>query len=438
MPHTDEGIYSRDTRYVSSYQLFADGTQWTLQNSGAVAYFAFRAYLINPAIVTEYGEIEAGTIGLVFSRAVREGIHEDLDLHNYGMKQARFNLEIALRTDFADIFEVKAKRIIRKGNVQTSWNPDTSELMTTYQHAGFHRSLRFRIRSNDSPAVYANGRINFLVDLAPGRSWHACCEHELIEPSRIWRSPSRCCDEAEQWDNAVELNNWKEMTTSITTANEDVYRLFKQSLEDMAALRLPDHRDHAIVPAAGVPWFVTVFGRDSLIVSLQNMIVFPDFARGALEVLGELQATEADDYRDAEPGKIPHEIRAGELAELKQIPHTPYYGTADATALYLITLHETWKWLGDDTLFRKHEHTARKCLEWIDRYGDRDGDGFQEYQTRSPQGYENMGWKDAGDSVVYPDGSRVNGPKALCELQGYTYDAWLRMADAFDYFADAE
>src|SRR5215813_727749 len=167
-PHTDQGIYSRDTRYVSSYQLFADGAEWILQNSGAVAYFAFRASLINPAIVTESGEVEAGTIGLVFSRAVREGIHEDLDLHNYGMKQVRFNLEIALRTDFADIFEVKAKRIIRKGNVQTSWNADTSELMTTYQHGGFHRSIRFRIRSDDSAAVYANGRINFLVDLSPG------------------------------------------------------------------------------------------------------------------------------------------------------------------------------------------------------------------------------------------------------------------------------
>jgi glycogen debranching enzyme len=236
----------------------------------------------------------------------------------------------------------------------------------------------------------------------------------------------------------VELSNWRKVTTSVTTINEDIYRLFKQSLEDMAALRLPDYAEREYIPAAGVPWFVTVFGRDSLIVSLQNMIVFPEFARGALDILGQLQATEIDDYRDAQPGKIPHEIRYGELAELKRIPHTPYYGTADATALYLITLHETWKWLGDDALFRKHEHTARKCLEWIDRYGDLDGDGFQEYQTRSSQGYENMGWKDAGDSLVYPDGSCVKGPKALCELQGYTYDAWLRMADAFDYFGDTE
>jgi glycogen debranching enzyme len=437
-PHTDQGIYSRDTRYVSSYSLFADGQRWMLQNSGAVAYFAFRAYLINSRIITEYGEIEAGTIGMVCSRAVREGIHEDIDLHNYGMERARFNLELALRNDFADIFEVKEKRVIRKGNVTMHWDPDKSELLTTYQHEAFSRSFKFSVIANDSPAVVANGRINFLVDLAPGESWHTCFEHEFVEPGRIWRSPGQCCHETEQSENAAELSNWRKMTTSITTANEDVYRLFKQSVEDMAALRLPYDEQREFVPAAGVPWFVTVFGRDSLIVSLQNMIVFPDFARGALDVLGQLQANEFDDHRDAEPGKMPHEIRYGELAELKQIPHTPYYGTADATALYLITLHETWKWLGDDVLFRQHESTARKCLEWIDRYGDLDGDGFQEYQTRSPQGYENMGWKDAGDSLVYPDGSRVKGPKALCELQGYTYDAWLRMANAFDYFGDAE
>ncbi len=438
--HTEQGIYSRDTRYVSSYAFFADGERWILQNSGAIAYFAFSACLINPPLITEYGPIEPATLGLVFRRSVREGIHEDFDLYNYGMERARFNLEIAPRTDFADIFEVKARRIIRKGNVSSQWNPTSSELVSAYQHGTFSRSLVFRIRSSTSPAVYANGRITFFVDLPPKASWHACCEQEFIEPARVWQSPAHCSDHLRESENAAGLRLWKEMTTSVTTSNEDIYRLFKQSLEDMAALRLPvpESTEQGFVPAAGVPWFVTVFGRDSLIVSLQNMIVFPDFARGTLDILGRLQATEADAFRDAQPGKIPHEMRYGELAELKQIPHTPYYGTADATALYLITLHESWKWLGDDLLLRKHEDVARRCLTWIDRYGDLDGDGFQEYQTQSPQGYENMGWKDAGDAVVYPDGSRVKGPKALCELQGYTYDAWLRLAEAFDYFGRAE
>lgn len=180
-PHTDQGIFSRDTRYVSGYRFFADGQRWVLQNSGAVAYFAFRACLINPKIVTEFGEIEGGTVGMMFNRSVREGIHEDFDLHNYGRTRVRFNLEIAVRSDFADIFEVKANGIIRKGNIKTTCNPDTSELVTTYVHGSFSRSLLFRIESNDSPAIHANGRINFLVDLAPGESWHTCCQHEFIE-----------------------------------------------------------------------------------------------------------------------------------------------------------------------------------------------------------------------------------------------------------------
>jgi glycogen debranching enzyme len=190
------------------------------------------------------------------------------------------------------------------------------------------------------------------------------------------------------------------------------------------------------VPAAGIPWLVAPLGRDSLIVSLQNLLVYPAFARGALAVLGGLQAKVQDDYRDAEPGKIPHELRYGELAHFKLIPQTPYYGTADATPLYLITLHAAWRATGDRTLLEQHLATAEACLDWIDNWGDRDGDGFQEYQTRSPVGYENMGWKDSADAVLNPDGTPVKGPKALCELQGYVYDAWSRMGEVYDELGD--
>ena len=161
-------------------------------------------------------------------------------------------------------------------------------------------------------------------------------------------------------------------------------------------------------------------------------LFIPTSRARALDVLGSLQATEQDNYRDAEPGKIMHELRLGELAHFKLVPHTPYYGTADATPLYLIVLHAAWRSCGDAGLLERHLKTAERCLDWIDNYGDRDGDGFQEYATRSPVGYENQGWKDSGEAVVYPDGSLVKGPKALCELQGYVYDAWQRMAQVFD------
>jgi glycogen debranching enzyme len=428
---TEQGLFSNDTRYISRYQLYLDGHRWTLLNSGAIAYYAERVYMTNPALPTERGAISEGALGLTLGRIAREGIHEDLDIHNYGTTRACFNLELLLRSDFADIFEVKAKRFLRRGSIDTQWSYERQELMNCYVHEDFQRSVVLRIEGGEVKARYANGRITFPIDLEPGGSWHTCCLFLLNEGKHAGAVPRICIGGLDKSKSAEHLAQWKEVTTSITTSNEDFYRLYHQSVEDMAALRLKYGEEHKqeLLIAAGVPWFVTIFGRDSLIVSLQNMIVHPEFARGTLERLAELQATEIDDYRDAEPGKILHEYRSGELAHFHLIPHTPYYGTADATILYVITLHEAWKWLGDDLLTQELWDAARRCLEWVDRYGDRDGDGFQEYQTRSKDGYENMGWKDAPDSVMYPDGSLVKGPKALCELQGYAYDAKLRAAE---------
>jgi glycogen debranching enzyme len=371
---------------------------------------------------------------------IAHGLHEDIDIQNYSSGHVHFSLEILIRTDFADIFEVRAKQLIRRGNIESEWNSDQQQLTTRYSNRGFQRSHIVRLDCSSSKGLYGNGRIVFEVDLPAGARWHACCKHDLVEPERMRRAPADCAQASDKSKSSQILSHWKEVTTQITTSNEDVYRLYRQSVEDLAALRLPTRDDgqEELLAAAGVPWFVTVFGRDSLIVSLQSMTVYPDFARGTLHTLADLQATEADDYRDADPGKIPHELRYGELAYFKQVPHTPYYGTADATSLYIIALHEAWKWLGDDMLLPRKEGVALKCLEWMDQYGDLDGDGFQEYQTRSARGYENMGWKDAGDAVVYPDGSQVKGPKALCELQGYVFDAKLRAAEAYEYVGLAE
>jgi len=343
-----------------------------------------------------------------------------------------------MRSDFADIFEVKSGKIVRRGRIATEWLVSQQQLRTTYCNSDFKRSLTVSPRHNQAKGVYANGRLSFEVALAPGGAWHCCLLYTLADDVRDYPSPHQCVSESHKLQHAQTLQDWLRTVLKIGTSNEDFYRLYRQALEDMAALRLPIGNAGAdrmvFMPAAGLPWFVAPFGRDSLIVSLQNLLIYPGFARGALEILGSLQATERDDYRDAEPGKILHELRRGELAHFKLIPHTPYYGTADATPLYLITLHAAWRATGDRKLIEQKLETAEHCLSWIDQYGDRDGDGFQEYQTRSPVGYENMGWKDAGDAVVYPDGSLVKGPKALCELQGYVYDAWLRMAEIFGEF----
>jgi glycogen debranching enzyme len=428
------GLYFRDTRVISAWAIYANGEQWDLLNGGAVAPQAARIFLTNRDFATEDGPVAARTLGLVIGRQVDGGLHEDIEITNNSQKPVRFNLEVAMRADFADIFEVKGDNIVRRGHIVTSWSAKREILRMTYRNQDFCREVVVRTGDGDGePTVYANGRLSFDIALKPGQAWHRCLIYDLVDGSKRFRASKECIHSSVTSGHSRNIEEWQRTVLKIETSNEEFYRCYNQGVQDMAALRLPlQGTDHMFVPAAGLPWFVALFGRDSLIVSLQTMIVYPQFAAGTLEVLAQYQATERDDYRDAEPGKILHELRYGELAHFKLIPHTPYYGTADATPLYLIALHAGWKATGDRTLIERHLPNAEACLTWIGKYGDRDGDGFQEYQTRSTAGYENMAWKDSGDSVMYSDGTLVRGPKALCELQGYVYDAWLRMAEIYD------
>src|SRR6202451_4299102 len=435
------GLYFRDTRLISAWAIYANGEVWDLLNGGAVAPHAASIFLTNRAFETEDGPVAARTLGLEIGRQIDGGLHEDIDITNNSQKPVRFNLEVAMRADFADIFEVKGENIVRRGHIITSWSANKEILRITYRNKDFCREVVVRTDDGDGkPTVYANGRLSFDIALKPGQAWHRCLIYDLVDGSKRTKAPKECTYSTAKSGHSRNMDEWQKTVLKIETSNEEFYRCYTQGVQDMAALRLSlQGTDHMVcVPAAGLPWFVALFGRDTLIVSLQTMIVYPEFAAGTLEVLAQYQATERDDYRDAEPGKILHELRYGELAHFKLIPHTPYYGTADATPLYLITLHAAWRATGDQEMLKQHLQTAEGCLAWIDKYGDRDGDGFQEYQTRSPVGYENMSWKDSGDAVMYPDGSLVRGPKALCELQGYVYSAWVRMAEVFDALGKPE
>lgn len=434
-----KGLYFYDTRVISNWTVYANGEPWDLLNGGTTTSVSAAIFLANRELVTEAGAIAPHTIGLVLSRHIGGGLHEDVDLVNYGLSKVRFNLEIAVRSDFADIFEVKSGHFVRRGHIITKWSARKQCLTTAYRNRDFFRAVALTVRVSDAQAVYANGRLTFDVELAPGARWHGCLTYDLSDGHTSYPAPHGCArGGGDTQEDGTPLADWRSEVLKLESSNDGFRRLFRQATDDFAALRLPVRgaRRTQIVPAAGLPWFVALFGRDSLIASLQTSLVYPDFARGTLDVLGVWQATKCDDYRDAEPGKIMHELRLGELARLKLVPHTPYYGTADATPLYLITLHTAWCCTGDPELLRRHLPTAERCLEWIDRYGDRDGDGFQEYATRSSEGLENQGWKDSGDALVYPDGTLVKGPKALCELQGYVYDAWLRMAQIYDALGD--
>ncbi|MEW9585138.1 glycogen debranching N-terminal domain-containing protein [Paraburkholderia sp. DGU8] len=434
----EKGLFFFDTRLISSWNIYADGTPWELLNGGATRSFEARVFLANRAILTGDGRIEPHTLGLSVTRHIRGGLHEDVDVTNHSGAHVCFNLEIAVRSDFADLFEVKSGKVVRRGHIATAWDETAQQLVTSYVNGTFGRRLTITLSGADSPAAYANGRITFNVDLQAAEQWHGCLRYALTDGPKTYTAPEECSGSTRPTGNEQDQTDWRNTVLRLESSNNRFQHLFQQATDDMAALRLPVQTgdETQTVAAAGLPWFVALFGRDSLISSLQTSFVHPGFSTAALEVLGVWQATESDDYRDAEPGKILHELRLGELAALKLIPHTPYFGTADATPLYLIALHTAWMCTGDETLLTRHLPTAERCLEWIDRFGDRDGDGFQEYETRSSAGLENQSWKDSGDALVYPDGSLVKGPKALCELQGYVYDAWLRMARIYDFLGE--
>jgi glycogen debranching enzyme len=434
----DKGLFYRDTRLVAMWALFANGEPWHLLNGAAISHFLGRVFLTNPAIATQDGLIAEHGLSLVLARWIDGGVHDDMDVTNHTRQPVSFNMELMVRADFGDVFEVKSGRPVRRGLIDTQWDAQRQRLTNTYTHQDFRRAVRMTMQS-EAPAAYANGRVTWTVSLDPGETWHACVLSDILDGDTVLLAPENCCADAGDCPPQQALEDWRRDATKVRTANEEVYRSWHQALDDMAALRMPfvwEGRTYT-VPAAGLPWFVALFGRDTLITSLQTAPISPEFLRGTLSVLGAMQAHERDDYRDAEPGKILHEMRRGELAHFRLIPHTPYYGTADATPLYLMALHEAWSWTGDRALIESLLPVAEGCLAWIDDYGDRDGDGFQEYQTRSTAGYENVCWKDSGDSVMYADGTLVRGPKALCELQGYVHAAWLGMAAIFEAFGDA-
>ncbi|HEY7578304.1 MAG TPA: glycogen debranching N-terminal domain-containing protein, partial [Acetobacteraceae bacterium] len=347
---SEKGLYFLDTRVISAWAIYANGEEWDLLNGGAVTSHKARIHLTNRSIPTEDGTIPPRSLGLVIGRRLGGGMHEDLDITNHGRKHVRFNLEIAIRSDFADVFEVKQNRIVRRGRITTEWTHAPQKLHTTYRNQDFVRGVQVGARDQEHAAAYANGRLSFEVQLDPAATWHCCLLYELVDGNRNFHAPHDCVHQQDS-DTA-----WQQTVLKIHSSNEEFYRCYRQAIEDMSALRLPlAGTDHMMfVPAAGLPWFMAPFGRDSLVVSIQNILIYPEFARGALDVLGRWQARQRDDYRDAEPGKIMHELRYGELAHFRLIPHTPYYGTADATALYLITLHAAWRATGDHALLERN------------------------------------------------------------------------------------
>ncbi len=429
------GLFFRDTRLVSEWSVTVDGLPWTLLSSAVTEHFAAQAVMTNPALPRDGGEVPRNTVSLSISRVIGEGgLRETLALRNHHLKPVRLTLAVRVAGDFADIFDVKSHRLVTRGDTQTAWSAGDACLRTVHTNAGFRRGLSLGPADGAPRPVLRDGALCFVVEMASQGAWSADLDYRVIDGDRAAATQTASFHDRLESEQAAALARWRGQAIRLVTPYVPLQQLYDQSLDDLAALRLPLECDEtpAFLPAAGIPWFAALFGRDSIITALQTLPVYPDFARGALAMLARYQADGTDDARDMQPGKIPHELRHGELAQLGLVPYTPYYGTADATPLYLVLLHHAWRFTGDRTLIETHLATAERCLAWIDEHGDLDGDGFQEYRRRSPKGAENQGWKDSGNAILYEDGSDVPAPKALCELQGYVFDAWRRMAAIYD------
>jgi glycogen debranching enzyme len=419
----EHGFFSDDTRFISRWRLSIDDTPLVLlgldQHTHSLAQFF---------LTPDVGPDEQAPYSIMRRRLLDEVWTEELIVINHRHTTSHVAVLLDVDADFADLFEVKdgvqRHRDIRrhKGSGET--------LTLSYDEGTFHRSVSIRAR----PAARITDQgLAYSLRLEPGEQWSAAFTVTPISRQFGASFPRRTARGSltdQQRSKALELDAWLARAPVLETEHGALARTYRASLTDLAALRLhPDIHAAATLPAAGLPWFMALFGRDSLLTSFQTLPFLPELAATTLRVLAARQAQDRDDFHEQEPGKILHELRFGELTARGERPHSPYYGSADATPLFLVLLEEYHRWSGDDELVRLLEPNARAALSWIDDSGDADGDGYVEYHRRNTKtGLLNQCWKDSWDSMQFADGTLARGPIATCEIQGYVYDARTRSA----------
>ena len=414
--HRDDptGLFSWDTRFLSRWVLTVDGQRLNLLSTDDTQYFQVQFFL---AAGTGTVYIDSG-VSIIRRRAVGDGFHEDLTVMNHGEEAVDLTIRIDADADFADLFEVKDYRRVEDGRLVLGYRRDTF-VRETWISAG-------------AGAGVDDGGLTFAVHIEAGGEWSACVNvvtarlgGPVVERTKYGHGESHAKPIME-----CSLEEWLDDAPRLETDWDWLKRVYRRSLIDLAALRFtPRSLPGQSLPAAGLPWFMTVFGRDSIITSLQALPFTPELAKATLLVLAQRQGTRSDDFREEDPGKILHEMRFGEMTAFEERPHSPYYGSADATPLFLVLLDEYERWTGDGQLVRDLEFEARAALEWLDAYGDHDGDGYVEYERRNQEtGLENQCWKDSWDSIAFRDGALAALPRATCEIQGYAYDARVRAA----------
>ncbi len=417
------GLFSFDTRFLSRWILTVDGQRLNPLSVDDLQYFETRFFLV-PGTGTVYIDAK---LSVIRQRAISNGFREELTILNHDEKPVDLEVRIEAASDFADLFEVKDD-IAKKGEYCTS--VDGESLVLGYRRETYQRETW--VSATEPCSVDEHG-LSFAVRVEPHGRWTTELNVVLGRDPRgvaagaaVGGTPGRKAESVME----AGLKKWLDDAPTLNCDWDPLKRTYHRSLVDLAALRfspvmLPGH----YLPAAGLPWFMTMFGRDSIFTSLQALPFNADLARTTLTALGLWQGSRRDDFRDEDPGRILHELRFGEMTAFEERPHSPYYGSVDATPLYLVLLDEYERWTGDTKLVRALEREARAALAWIDDYADLQGNGYIAYQRRNEKtGLENQCWKDSWDSISYRDGRLPGFPRATCELQGYAYDAKMRAA----------
>lgn len=415
-PHRPHGLFVLDTRVLSRWQLHISGARLeTLAVASSTPYDATFA-----GRVPWGGHHAESDLVVLRRRHVGDGMRERLELRNYGSNPARCTVELHVDADFADVFEVKESRTERRGHHTFTSNTTTLEIARELDG-----QVRAATLSLSQPATIEPGRLVWVLELPPKGGAELCIELSLSIDG-IAQPPRFRCSSTDEAAAAPEHHvEWSEAAPSFRSDSAALVRCVERSFEDLGALRIfdPAHPDDPVV-AAGAPWFMTLFGRDAILASWMALMVDPNLALGVARTLARLQGSVVDDETEEEPGRILHEVRLDRSTSLALGGGSIYYGTVDATPLFVMLVGELHRWgLPDEDLDGLMPHVDR-ALGWIDHHGDADGDGYVEYRRRTPQGLANQGWKDSWDGISFADGRLAEAPVALCEVQGYTYAAF--------------
>ena len=425
--HCSLGLFDEDTRILSHYELRVAGGSPAKLSTEVI--HPYESQIDLTVTDHEFGGNTWDPKNAIYIRRellLADALIERVTLTNFLVRPIDYWLQLVLGCDFADIFEVRGwKRDHRGEFLAPAVGPDTIHFAYRGRDG---RLIESGIRFRDLPDAIDSRGARWAFQLRPGApvqlEWTVAGNGASIRP---YGSDATFDMRRERLTSVYD--DWRTECSRWTTGTERFDATIGRAVDDLRSLYICAD-DHQVI-SAGIPWYSTVFGRDSVITSLETLPLNPRIATDTLRYLARHQGTKENAYTEEQPGKIMHELRRGELARSGEIPHVPYYGTIDATPLWLVLLHETWRWTGDDTIVQELLPNVRRALEWIDRYGDMDGDGLVEYARTSDRGLVNQGWKDSGDGVPFPDGTLPRPPIALVEVQGYVYDAKVRAAAIF-------